>query len=450
MLFIYFFINLVLSFSNVGIDAICDDELQIIKGYYQNEEYYFEYGSIYYENGNTNGFIRIKDRMNSSLIKEIEYDGNNIEIFSYLAEIDNNSFMIVCEQYEKNNEYAIPSFKQTIIIEYDFNGNMLGQYVLYEKYIEYHNHNHYLVMIDSLGKTIYINSEGKPLEAPKIEDEYYDKYIDQFQGNALINGKDVDSIDLDYPGIYSIEIIDGNYYFLYSVIVIPKIDILGEKYQDYYIGDIEIISKGIIYLNNEEYISNTIINIPGNYNITIYGENNYAYSIDFTILPEISYFDGLNNYDFKENLEVSTPIRIYSDGTASLVDGEIYNSEYIDKIGNHTLTVYGVHGYFVTLNFTIFPSVVGVENGKTYDSLELHIFGNAYLNDELVSGDIFITEPGQYQLDLLFEDYIYESYYFDIGSNDSENYSSISKPIYSSIFFLLLISVGGYYIFRKK
>ncbi|OQX93253.1 MAG: hypothetical protein B6I17_03570 [Tenericutes bacterium 4572_104] len=448
MLYIYFFINLVLSLANIGINTMCENDLQVLNGYYHNEEYYLEYGSIYYENGDTNGFIRIKDSENQNLIKEIEYDGNNIEIFKYLAEIDDDSFLVVCEQYKQTNDYEIPTFNQTIILRYDFYGNLLEESVFYEKYIEYHNHNHYLVMIDKSNKAIYLNSKGKPLDNPEINNEYYDKYKDQFQGMAFINGDSVDSINIDYPGIYSIEIKDKNYSFSYLVTIIPKVSIIGEKYQDYYIGEIKIIAKGIIYLNNEEYISDSIIDIPGNYNITIYGENEYQYSRDFTILPKISYFDGSNNFNFKDNLEIKKPIKIYSNGTAILIDGDIYNSEYINKIGHHTLTVYGVSGYYVSLSFTIFPSVSGIEDGKTYDSVNLHIFGNAYLNDELITGDLLLTEPGEYNLNLMFEGDVYKSYSFII--NIAEENKEKSKPLYSTIFFIFVISVGGYYIFRKK
>ncbi len=448
MLYIYFFINLVLSISNIGIDTMCEDDLHVLNGYYQNEEYYLEYGSIYYENGNTNGFVRIKDSENLNLIKEIEYDGNNIEIFKYLAEIDDDSFLIVCEQYKRTGNYEIPSFKQTIILRYDFYGNLSEESIYYEKYIEYHNHNHYLVMIDESSKAIYLNSKGKPLDNPEINDEYYDEYIDQFQGKVSINGNNVDSININYPGIYSIEIKDGNYCFSYFITVIPTVYIIGEKYQDYYINEIKIIAEGIIYLNNEEYISNTIVDIPGNYNITIYGENGYTYSKDFTILPKISYFDGSNNFDFKDDLEINKPIKIYSNGTVILIDGDIYNSEYIGETGYHTLTIYGVNGYYVSLNFTIYPSVSGVEDGKTYDSVNLHIFGDAYLNDELITGDVFLTEPGEYKLNLMFEDDIYKSYLFNISINEENNVES--KSLYSTIFFVLLISAGGYYIFRKK
>jgi len=265
-----------------------------------------------------------------------------------------------------------------------------------------------------------------------------------------VNGVYVENLEIDYPGYYEIEIVDGEYHFLYEIYIKPTITIQGNKFEDSYIGEISIVSKGLIFINGEYYESGTPINICGNYNIKIYGENFYSLQEDITVLPTITYLIDGDYQEFRENMEVSQPIFIYSDAISMLMDSNNYASGILTSTGSHELTIYGAGNYILVLNFSVIPYMEGIENGKVYETVSLEIFGTGILNGQLVSGNIVIEEPGEYTLELLYGEDTYETYTFTISDNELINSDRFEILNYLNYILLAVIGIGAYFIFRKK
>lgn len=442
-------LQLCFSWMFIQSDDFSEITIPANNGYYETENIRFEYGSRYYDAGNINGLLTIKDISTQETIHVVEYDDSELDFFLYLAEVEDKAIVIVCAQYFDMGKFTVPEFHQTILLKYDFDGNLLSKRTLPERYAEYHNHNHNLVLVDVYGAVMYVNGELNPMEEPIFHREYLDFYTDQFQGIAYIDGEQVTRLEINYPGYYKVTIVDGEYRYSYEVTVNPEVSIKGEYVRDHYVGDVSIQSIGEVYINSELYEPNTSITIPGIYEGVVLGAGDYQYQFEFLVFPKITYFDGVNHSEFVEGLDVSKYIKISTNGTEALVDGKAYDFDYIKQIGNHYLTVYGVNGFQTTLPFVIHPKVFNLRSGQTYEAVEFYVFGMAYLNEESVSGAVQIDTPGEYTLQLMFEDEVYETYQFQIGFSDSVQ-NTKTRFDYLNIIPLFMILLGGYYILRKK
>jgi len=447
----FLFVMLQLCFGWMFIQSEDFSEIAVPtnNGYYETENIRFEYGSKYYDDGNINGLLTIIDVATQEIIQVVEYDDSELEFFLYLAEVEDKAIVIVCAQYFDTGKFTVPEFHRTILLKYDFDGNLLLKRSSPKRYNEYHNHNHNLVMVDVYGVVTYINGELNPMEEPVFNLEYIDFYTDQFQGIAYIEGEQVPQLEINYPGYYRVTIVDGEYQYSYEVTVNPEVSIKGELIGNHYIGDVLVQSIGELYINSELYEPNTLITTPGIYEGVVYGAGDYQYQFEFLVFPQIFYFDSVNHYEFVDGLDVSKYIKINTNGTKTLIDGEAYNFDYIKQIGNHYLTVYGVNGFQTTLSFVIHPKVIDLINDQTYGTVEFYVFGMAYLNEESVSGIVQVDTPGEYTLQLMFEDEVYETYRFQISFLDSVQHTK-TRFDYLNIIPLFMILLGGYYILRKK
>lgn len=447
----FLFVMLQLCFGWMFIQPDSSSEITTPAGdrYYETANLRFEYGSQYYDDGNINGLLTIKDMVTQETLHVVEYDDSELEFFLYLAEVEDESIVIVCAQYLNSGKFTLPEFHQTILLKYDFEGKLLSKITLPNSYDEYHNHNHNLVLVDGFGVMTYVNAELKPMEEPEFKLEYINFYTDQFQGSAYLDGKQVTRLMIDYPGYYQVTIKDGDYQYSYEVTVNPKVTINGEFQEDYYTGDVSVDSIGEIYINSELYKANTVIDTAGFYEGVIYGAGDYQYQFEFQVFPQITYFDGVNYNEFVRGLDVSNSIKISTNGTGVMIDGEAYDFDYITQIGNHNLTIYGLNGFQTTLPFVIHPKVIDLTNEQTYESIEFYVFGTAYLNEKIVSGTVYVDTPGEYKLQLMFENEVYETYSFKISSVEPDQ-SLKTNFNYLNIIPLFMILLGGYYILRKK
>jgi len=218
-----------------------------------------------------------------------------------------------------------------------------------------------------------------------------------------------------------------------------------------YLGEVSFYSFGDLYLNDKVYNIGSSINDVGNHHMLIIGENGYRKDVFFVILPDISYNNGDIEGQLLNDAEFNTSIRIYSNAQAMFLDGEFYNSEYINQVGLHNISFIGINGYTLDLTFSIYPKISGVEDGNTYENVTFIVFGEALLNEDLITGEITLNEPGEYKLELLFEGEIFETLIFNILAaeeiieENEEDYTEYFKYI-----FIFLALIGGMLFLRKR
>ncbi|MBN2540951.1 MAG: hypothetical protein JXB08_05430 [Bacilli bacterium] len=445
------FLGIVVLFLALDpVTKIPSDASVSIYGTYEQESISIEYGSIQYRDGDYGGYFRISDRESGALVDEQIVNTEWIDIIWYVADVGNGEFLFICKQYTQS-DLGLPVFLRYIIYHYDLQGKVLEfLHSTTTSYRSFHNHNHILVFLNHDGSIEYMNHLGEISPDFQPEIEFSNRALIQYQGQAYVNQELVEAIILEGPGYYDISIVDDTYHYNYRVSINPSIVINGERFEDYYIQDVTIDSQGILYLNNQLYESGSIVSTPGNYLFQVFGENGYQMERNFTILPSVECFDGVNTVAFIEGMEFESPLYIYSNAVSMAVDGEYYRSEAIEDVGYHDLILYGVGNFHVEIGFTIYPSVFGLNESDSYENLELTIFGTAYLNGELTSGTVSLTQPGEYRLELLFEGNIYRSY--DIAILDAVDSIDDQESSYSywSIPFLVLAVIGAYYILRKK
>lgn len=416
--------------------------------YFEYNDYSIEYGSATNDT-EIDGYLKIYDST-GLLINESAFDDNGIEIFKYLALTSETSFIIVCDIYYPSDGYTLPVYRETVLLKYDFSGNLLTKEYLNYKPINYFNHNYCLILKTSNSEIIY-NNELKIIDNLNINNEFIATFSYQFQGQALINGVDVEKIDLSYPGIYFIEINDGDYNFSFTITLHPDYMINGIRYEEGYLGTVKVFSFGELYINGDEYLIGSSLTEVGNYTLIIKGENDYHKEVNFVILPDVVYNDGTDQEQLMEDSEFMTPIRIFSNSQAMFLNDEIYSSDLIDLPGVYTLTLIGINNYQEEISFTIIPSVSGIENNETYQETQIDIFGKAYLNGEEVTGEVIISENGDYKLELILDGEVYRTYNFriEIIAEVEETNENQFEEYYKYIFLIILV-VGLALILRKK
>jgi hypothetical protein len=428
---------------------------KIIPADYQKKDSYeisnkiVEYGNIQ-NNDSFDGYVRIFNKETMILEFEEIYDTGEYDIFTYLAIVDEESFIIICNIYFNYGNFSEDFYKETIVIKYDLSGNKTLVKKLDKKPSYIANHN-YLLIVGYEDNEMIFDKDLKRIEKIDISNNYLGTFNYQFQGIAKVNEEEVKEIDLNYPGNYKIQIIDIDYFFEFDVTVNPEIKILGNKYKEGYLGDVSIFSFGELYLNNERYLIGTEVKKVGIHHLQILGVNDYHKELDFTILPYIEYNDGKEQKTFMDNSTFNTPIRIYSNAQLMMIDGEIYDSSIISKTGEFDLLLMGINNFQVKLKFIIAPTVQGVEDGVSYKSAKINVFGQALLNGSIVSGQFELKEPGTYKLELMLDEEVYKVINFTITSNTSEEPENISWfQEYFEYLFLIISIVGVVLILRKK
>lgn len=413
------------------------------------EDWIIEYGNVVDDN-DSDGYIKIFDKEDEVLSKEIHYDSKANDYFKYLAVVDKNTFLIVCDSYYFNEEYAMPIYRDSTVLKYNVDGELLDKLFLSFRPIEYHNHDHLLILKNGQNDAI-INKELKNIADIDTEYTVLSGFDYQYQGIAYVNDVEVDDLKINYPGYYNIRIVDDNYIFNLFVTVEADYKILGEKYVAGFVGEVSFFSFGELYLNDEIYNIGSSITEVGNHHMVIVGANDYRKDVFFVILPDISYNDGENEGQLLSNAHFDTSIRIYSNAQSMFLDGEFYNSEYINQVGSHTISFIGINGYTLDLPFAIYPKVSGVEGGNTYENLTFNIFGEALLNGDIITGEITLQKPGEYKLELLFDGEIFETIIFEILTveeiveENEEDYKEYFKYI-----FICLALIGGALFLRKR
>lgn len=447
MRYLWLFLGFLSLFNTDMLETQNNDHIDI-NGEYTIENTRITYGSIYRDT--QDGLMILSDVDSGVEIQRIYYDNGGQESFKYVADVGNSEFVVVCERYPKVETYELPSFRDILLIKYDMNGKKMKYFPLVDNVASFHNHNEYLIVQDKTGDSIFIDNNLTVHETLTVDSLYTESYLGQYQGTAYVNGEITNKLEIDEPGIYEVNICDGDYQFTYFVTIEPVIIIDGKMFQDMYIGEVAVFSKGDIYLNNEIYHSGSYISKPGFYQLKIKGSGGYEYFDDFTILPSLTYFDGKQTVDFTNHLEVFQPIAIYSNAISLVLNGQVYNSDMIVEPGPYQLSVYGVNGMTYDVFFDIYPTVFGITNEGEYEKVSLSIFGEALLNGEIVTGNVNLEKAGTYHLDLMFGEEVFEQYDFSIKAEVESETVETTFDFNMNYLFMGVIAIGGWIILRKK
>lgn len=398
----------------------------------------FQSHTVDYYNDSGDAYILIDEEIEIALNSDFE------ETITYIGELNKDLFIVACDIKipNINNVYR---YRMTQFIIYNYLGEKVSSNSYLNKPIEYHCHNGYLIIVFE-DEIKYINVENKILDTITLEVNFDGFYNTFYHGEIFFNDVEYESGFIDEPGNYFVRIEDDDYCFEYSIVIKPILEVLGDKFNEYYTGDVTIESSSNYYINNIEFNESTTINLPGNYTIAIYGPNQYFYKQDIIILPLVSYYDGFDNFSLQDSSEFDYPIIIYSNAVSILLDNQIYNQERIDVIGRHTITMIGVNNSQYSINFTIKPKVIINQTDK---DVEIILFGEALLNGKKISESQTINKPGDYELELIFLNEVIETYTFSIDGVELDEEDQINIP-YFNILFISICLVGGYLILRKK
>ena len=163
----------------------------------------------------------------------------------------------------------------------------------------------------------------------------------EFLNQGILNGETTsNSIFIDYPGNYKFLYMNAEYNF------VVKPTISGIEDNMIYTSSVTpIISSGNVLVNNDAYISGTVIDEPGNYELTVNGVNGYIETYTFTITSDM---EGIiNNHTYLESLEVTF------NGEGYLNNQFVSSPLEVNNIGDYILKIRGENNYLETYYFNI-------------------------------------------------------------------------------------------------
>lgn len=170
---------------------------------------------------------------------------------------------------------------------------------------------------------------------------YVDHVYIPFLNEALINQSVAENgAYLDYPGQYNLRY-DG---FTYTFTIVPEVTGVedGGVYND---AVTPIISAGQVYLNQDLFVSGSVISEPGDYELNIKGVNGFTQTFQFTITSNL---EGVIH-----NGQYTNPVEVSFLGNGYLNNGFITSPYFVEDPGEYILTIHGKNEYRETYYFTI-------------------------------------------------------------------------------------------------
>jgi hypothetical protein len=264
------------------------DDLYYILGTQTQGDYDYYYGSAQnHVTKVSSGLLIIKNHDSDTLFRTVLVQEGYQESFSFMGFFENETLGIVSVKFKFDYGLMKYVLKYTEILQFDLYGNYLDRISFEEKFTAYNNHGHLMILSRdaAYAPDVVINSFLEMTQMPATIDalgifEY------QYIGEASVNGAEVDSIDLKEPGNYHIEITRGMYQFGFDVILDPLIAGIEEK--GIYPKEASVVASGTLFLNDADYPSGTVITTCGHHVLRIEGINGYNLEIRFTITPEVS------------------------------------------------------------------------------------------------------------------------------------------------------------------
>ena len=330
-----------------------EGEYYIINGVIKTDIHYIVYGGIHL-NGNETYY--------DSMFIVFDQLGNLVEKTTiYIDEFDDLEEIVGA--YLIDNILIFHNIKTTDDgMEYHFVTNYFTSYDLSLNLIDTIEISNDIKKITSNDKYILLNYEYDndyncairddlsillPTDIIDIENNqvFIDEVSIEFLNRALLNDKIVSNgVTIDYPGNY--KLVHNN--FEYNFVVKPKVsgvvdNIITNE------GVSPVISAGNIMLNNDIFVSDTEINYPGNYTLSIKGINNYFDNYNFTITSDM---EGItNNHIYYEDVTVTF------NGEGYLNNQFIESPIEVSEAGEYILKIKGENNYLETYYFQIEKTV---------------------------------------------------------------------------------------------
>ena len=419
------------------------DYIYYITGDGSEGEFDFYYGTAKHRvQGEFSALVVMKYHETDTLYRTIIVDDGLNENTTFIGFFEDGSFGVVIERFQFDYTIMDYMFVSTDICKYDNYGNYTNRISYKEKFGGYNNHGNKIILSREGNNTSDIVLDIN-LNVVNLLDKYETKqpFLYQYQGLATINGENVEDICLDEVGHYEITISRNHYHYNFEVIVLPSI--IGLDNNGEYLQSIMINSNGKLKLDGEIIEAMTSVTEVGHHTLTIEGEGGYLASYDFTIIPMISGVEDKGEYLNGVYIE-------FSDGQAYLNSVSYVNNTLIARPGTYKLEIIGVNDYRYSINFSILPSVMNLENqGKYETGFILNFIGEGKLNgNEVESG--MVMEPGEHCFELWFEGSVYQQYSFTITETSSQTNHEQLKIPYLEIILGIISLVGGFLIFRKK
>ena len=181
--------------------------------------------------------------------------------------------------------------------------------------------------------------------------------------SAVLNDLEIsDLYELNTPGSYTLTVFGTNGYtneYEFTVISVLSGIVDGQEYDGSVTANTSI---GQWYLDDEPYVSGTLITEIGHHTLKVSGPD-YEQICSFTITVDVSaYAESLKKFNYTDcNLEL-------------YIDGEKYSSgTSFKQVGNHTVEYRGANGYISSANFTIEYTYNGNSDYKYQDSAVINI-----------------------------------------------------------------------------
>ncbi len=306
--------------------AFINDELIYVYGYVNDRQ-----SASYYQ-----AWLWVLDAAGNTLYSRVMQWGELSEIVNVLkfeegwmfiveeSSIDNDNYqfqhthLIVFDPYYAQYQSAALDF-QIVRTYYEDNRWFLSR--------QYHGHYSLAVNYDLdffwadelIGVTAY--------------QEFYGSVTIEFINSVLINGERyINGAVIDYPGHYILQFDEQVIPFTVHPEIIGIVD--GLQTSQAVAFD---LSQGQLFLNDELYVSNTLIDQPGHYTFKVKGINHYEYSLSFTI--------DANLQGVLHNQVYASPRTLIFNGQGYLNHRPLRSGTVISEEGIYALDIYGVNGY---------------------------------------------------------------------------------------------------------
>jgi len=419
------------------------DYIYYITGSGTYGEYDFYYGSAQHrDSGDFNGLVIMKHHESDTMYRTIMIDEGYRESVAFVGFFEEGSFGVAMVKFDFNYSVMAYELQSTEIMKYDIFGNYVDRVIFNETFKAFNNHGYLIILSkDAMYQSdIVLNSQLEEIQL-NSERESTGDFSYQFQGTCTINGESNDDIYLVEPGNYEIVINRLKYHFILHIII--KSDVQGIINEGIYIGKTTINAKGELFLDDNTYLSGTEINEVGYHTLRIIGVGELIEDYYFTIEPHVSGIE--DNGEYISGVYIDIPNAI-----AYLNMTPYENNTLIARPGKYVLTIMGVNEYRSTLNFTIFPSVVNLENNGNYQAeYRLNFIGEGRLNGEIIQSGSVLNE-GVYDFELWFENTLFRQYHFTVIENTDEIVHETLKIPFLEIILGIFSLVGLFLVFRKK
>jgi hypothetical protein len=396
-----FFLILFLAYALITIDLNVSPKISISKNNISyNEEIYFNFseGEAFLNNEEYISGTPINEEGFYTLLIVDEFDNEFITFFTLdftspeVEGIDDDGIY---------NEPVTITFNEGMAF---LNGEIFSNNSVYN--IE---GDHELEVIDEAGNYTRINFtlDFTPPEVEGIEDEgiYNEAVTITFNdGNAVLNGEPFSKgtiVSEEGEYILTVEDVAGNITTVNFALDFTPPEVFGVIDGETSLALTITFSDGVAILNDQPFISGTIVNSFGDYILIVTDLAGNQSIIEFTIgdshPPEI--------YGVEDGGVYFNPVTItFSEGSALLNDENFKSGETIYESGEYQLEVIDKAGNVTQINFVILdltpPEVYGVEDwGVYYEPITITFNdGIATLNDEPFNKGTEVSEQGDYIL----------------------------------------------------